>query len=357
VVTAMDFGRELFANLAGFALYVVPGGNGPIPEAALVLSSNDPARTNAILSFFLGFGNALTTGGDLAGQEDEIAGAPTRVFKLPPGLPLYLSTMENTLVLSPSEDLIERALGGRANGRSVLHDEAFASELGRLSKDTMVAMFAHAGRVLEVLQPRLGEGERAQLARFAPALAHTVVALQSRHSNTQLGMTLALHGMPRVDGLLSELLKSQRERGEVSRKADAAQEGLQANFARLAASDAKAARAFARQQLPLVADDARALNNFAWTLLTEEPYAGHFDDLALEYAKASNAASHMGVWQYLDTLALAQFRAGAVHEAIAVEERALQAVEADGDRADVTASLARYRAAEGQKVATEKTPR
>ena len=53
-----------------------------------------------------------------------------------------------------------------------------------------------------------------------------------------------------------------------------------------------------------------------------------FDDLALEYAQASNEASGMSVWQYLDTLALAQFRAGAVREAIATEERALGVVEA-----------------------------
>ncbi|MSR61970.1 MAG: hypothetical protein EXS08_05955 [Planctomycetes bacterium] len=356
VVTAMDFGRELFANLAGFALYVVPGGSGPIPEAALVLSSNDPVRTNAILSFFLGFGNALTSGGKLAGVEDEIAGAPTRVFKLPPGLPLYLATMENTLVLSPSEDLVERALTARNGGRSVLHDEAFAPELGRLSKDATFALCAHAGRVLEVLQPRLGEEQRAQLTRFAPALAHTVVALQGRHSSTQLGFTLALHGLPRIDGFVSEMLRSQRARGEIGRAADAAQEGLQANFARLAQAPA-AAKAFARQQLPLVRDDARALNNFAWMVLTEEPYAERFDDLALEYAQASNEASDASVWQYLDTLALAQFRVGRVREAIATEERALEVVEADSDRADVTTALARYRAAVGQKVATEKNPR
>jgi len=357
VVTAMDFGRELFANLAGFALYVVPGGNGPIPEAALVLSSNDPARTNAILSFFLGFGNALTSGGQLAGVEDEIAGAPTRVFKLPPGLPLYLSTMENTLVLSPSEDLVERALTARNGGRSVLQDEAFAPELGRLSKDATLALCAHAGRVLEVLQPRLGEAERAQVARFAPALAKTVVSLQAHHSSTQLGFTLALHGLPRIDGFVSEMLKGQRAQGEVSRRSTAAQEGLLASFARLAQADPAAAKAFAREQLPLVRDDARALNNFAWTLLTEEPFAGRFDDLALAYAQASCEASDMGVWQYLDTLALAQFRAGAVREAIALEERALTVVEADADRAEVNAALARYRASEGQKVATEKKPR
>jgi hypothetical protein len=102
VVTALDFGRELFANLAGYALFVLPGG-APIPSAALLLSSNDPARTGAVLGLVLGLANTLAGGQTLEGDALQIAGAPTRVFRLPPlGIPLYLTTHENTLLLSPS---------------------------------------------------------------------------------------------------------------------------------------------------------------------------------------------------------------------------------------------------------------
>ena len=361
VVTAMDFGRELFANLAGYALFVLPGG-APVPSAALLLSSNDPLRTGAVLGLVLGLGNVLVGGQTLEGEARTIAGAPTRVFHLPLGIPLFLTTHENTLLLSPSEELIEEALDGRTSGTSILHDEAFAPALGRLGKDTTFALWAHLGRSLAVVQPFLGGEQRAELARYAPLLEGTVAALQVRHSDTQLGLAFALHGLPRVDGLVGAALERQRGRSASLEPLEAlpavAHEGLMQRFERLAAraDNGAAARAFARAQRPSIADDARALNNFAWSLLTEERFGQRFDDLALEYAQAACAASPHPAWQYLDTLALAQFRAGLVKEAVALEEQALRLVETAADRKDVEASLARYRAAQGV-LASETAPR
>ena len=168
VVTALGFGRELFANLAGYALFVLPGG-APIPSAALLLSSNDPARTGAVLGLVLGLANTLAGGQTLEGDALQIAGAPTRVFRLPPlGIPLYLTTHENTLLLSPSQDLIAEALDGRQSGQSVLHDEAPSRASSRhLDKDTTFALYAHAGRVLDTVQPFLGGDDRKELATYA----------------------------------------------------------------------------------------------------------------------------------------------------------------------------------------------
>jgi hypothetical protein len=347
VVTAADFARELFANLAGFAVFVLPGG-APLPNVALVLTSNDPARTQAVLGMVLGLASSLT-GGSLDGKADEIGGAPTRVYTLPPGIPLYLTTHENTLLLSPSEELIEQALEGRTSAQSVLHDEAFAAELGRLDKDTTFVASAHLGRLLEVARPFLPGDARAELERFATLAARSVVTLRTKHGDTSLGIALALHGLPRIDGLVAEALAAQRgprvaEASSGLEQKVEAHPGLQQHFDELAkrADGGAAARAFARQQLPLIADDPRALNNFAWELLTEERYAQRFDDLAKEFAQAANEKSAQSVWQYLDTLALACFRTGAVAEAIALEEHALRQVGAS-DRPAVEASLLRYR--------------
>jgi hypothetical protein len=208
-VSALDLPRELFANVAGLALYVMPGG-AAVPEAALVLSSNDPARTQAVLGLLLGLANQFATGRGLEGEEDEIAGVPTRIYRIPPGLPLYVASAGNLLVLSPSEALVERALTGRTGAQSILHDEAFAGELGRLDKDTTLAVCAHLGRLAEVARPYLGEGQREQLARVAPALAETVLGLRASHGDARLALALSLQHLPRVDGLVAGLLAARR---------------------------------------------------------------------------------------------------------------------------------------------------
>src|SRR5262249_34522857 len=155
-------------------------------------------------------------------------------------------------------------------------------------------------------------------------LKDTVVSFETRHGDSELGMTLSFRGLPHLDGLVASALAEQRNgashehvpaAGKVVTKDD-----LMQRFERLATrkDGGAAARSFAREQMASLSGDARALNNFAWTLLTDERFDQRFDDVALEYARAADAASG-GVWQYLDTYALAQYRAGHVAEAIALE--------------------------------------
>lgn len=208
-VSALDLPRELFANVCGLAFYVLPGG-GPLPEAALALSSNDPERTAAVLDLGLGLVNQLATGRGLEGEEEELAGVPARLYRIPPGLPLYVARSEHQLLVSPSAALIERALDGQAKAQSILRDEAFASELGRLDRDTTFALCAHLGRLAEVARPFLGEAERAQLEPLAPLVRDTVVGLRASHGDARLAFSLTLTHLPRVDALVSELLQAQR---------------------------------------------------------------------------------------------------------------------------------------------------
>jgi len=71
-------------------------------------------------------------------------------------------------------------------------------------------------------------------------------------------------------------------------------------------------------------NDAGFLNEFAWVLLTEEPFAGKFNHLALKAAQRCHELSKGENWMYLDTLALAKFNTGAKKEAIELEKRAIE---------------------------------
>jgi Tfp pilus assembly protein PilF len=167
---------------------------------------------------------------------------------------------------------------------------------------------------------------------------------------------MTARGLPRVDGLVSQALKRARSAAPALTRVEPV--GLQAGFARIAVRSGAEdeARAFAHQQLRLLKDDPRTLNNFAWMLLTEEPFAGEYDDLAATFAEASVAASGGSVWQYLDTLALARFRAGLLQEAVRLQERALELVGAGEDRAALEDSLARFRKAAGDGAASGEKP-
>ncbi len=90
--------------------------------------------------------------------------------------------------------------------------------------------------------------------------------------------------------------------------------------------------------------DPSFLNSFAWRLLTEEPFKGRMNLLALE---AVNVMRNLENWQNywrLDTLALALYENGELDEAVRIQEEALASCE-PGSQGRYAQRLERYRMA------------
>ncbi len=91
----------------------------------------------------------------------------------------------------------------------------------------------------------------------------------------------------------------------------------------LCQKDMNAARATGHYAVEKAGEDPNFLNNFAWSLLTDEGLTGQFNKLALEAAKRCHEQTEGGNWMYLDTLALAQFETGAKKEALDTQIKAI----------------------------------
>jgi len=90
------------------------------------------------------------------------------------------------------------------------------------------------------------------------------------------------------------------------------------------------AGAAAEELVAAAQDDVTQLNFVAWTLLTNKAIAGSKDALALEAAwRASDLALGKN-WMVLDTLALAEFKNGALREAVATLTKAIELAKAAG---------------------------
>lgn len=87
--------------------------------------------------------------------------------------------------------------------------------------------------------------------------------------------------------------------------------------------DVAGAKQTGRQLLSVPEVDFATLNALAWTLLTESPYAGKYDKLALEAVERANTLTKGEDWAILDTLATAQFKNGDIDKAIATQKKVL----------------------------------
>ena len=88
--------------------------------------------------------------------------------------------------------------------------------------------------------------------------------------------------------------------------------------------------------------DAALLNEVAWVLLTEEPYAGKLNELAIDAAQRCHELSEGQNWMYLDTLALAYFENGKVKEAIETQKKAIERCSRPAAVASLQETLQRY---------------
>jgi hypothetical protein len=384
-VSAMDFGREIFGNLAHVALFAMPSmseiDGQPVPDMALSMRVNDPQKSAAIWRLVMNVATAAA-GGDGRARTVRVADLDVDRYLIE-GVPVYLLAHDNEIIVTPSEKALRAALQASRDGESILRDPAFHGVLADLEEGTTSACAVHVGRAAHMALPFMNASERREIEPFLLLLSDTTVAFSMIHDDTTLGLSTELHGIPDVSGVVGPLIAGRMgvHRGSSHDVAWAAEPGFvyTADSGEAAASDsdewqdAPAQAGVARAQaadhmleafeelnargrhadatevgealMASLEDDAFELNNLAWVLLTEDRYDGKYLGLATRMSERSNELSKWGNWYYLDTYAHALFAHGKVHEAIEMERKAIEAAGDDERASEARAALKRFEAA------------
>lgn len=375
VISVLDIGRELFANIIGVAVFATtpaddtkPGGSG-MPDVAAVLHVHDVAKSEALWRQMLGIASIAAGASSVEGRSTELDGVRVQSFPMSDGPTVYLATDEQVLIVALTESAMRGALASKRGGRSIDRDPAFTRAIERIGPDTSKAFLVHAGRVGRMMRPLMSEADANEAAPFIEAMSDTLVSMVMTHSDRTLRLEAQVTGMPDVGGIVTQMVdreqSRQRQSGAIQRAMHNAQwdevlvqtekalqerpaeaELLQAKFDALALGirDHSAAEGCADQLLTAMRDDPTALNNFAWALLTEDRYEGAYTDVARRFSERSNEGTNFRNAGFLDTLALAEFQSGDVEEAVRLERKAVELADG-GLENDTKAALARFEAA------------
>lgn len=372
IVTALDLGRELFANITSIALYLLPPDEAgtrdgfPIPDVGLALTVNDPSKSEALWTQFLGLANMASGTGGMEGTPVKIEGVKVRTFRMPEGPVIHFATLGHDVIITSSASAMARSIHSKKKGASVLDDPAFAQSLARLGSDTTRAVVVHAGRCAKVAGPFMSPGDMKEIGPVLGLLSETTAALMMEHSDSMMRLSINVSGIPDVGdmvaGLLTQHQHQDAQRRELTRamKSGNWDEALAAVETRLAEhpesvkllrkkfdvlavgrKDQEAAGRCAGTIFDKTRDDAKTLNNFAWALLTEEKYGRNYGDLALKMSERSNDLTNHENWMFLDTLAVASFDNGNVQNAIEFEKKAIDLCKGGGVE-ELKKALARF---------------
>jgi hypothetical protein len=201
IVTFMDFGREVFANVVDVAVFGLPPAAGEavtgLPDVACVVRANDVARSKAMWNFVLGLASSSSAGGSIDPERVEIAGVPSERYALE-GVPMHLVPIEQGLLISPSRSALERSLAALRADRSVLGDEVFRKALSRPEGRDTLLVVANPGRCARMAAALAPSSETARLAAFADALQRTVLAVGLEQTDTRLGLRARLSDVPDI---------------------------------------------------------------------------------------------------------------------------------------------------------------
>ena len=378
VVTALDLGRELFANINGIAVCVLPAVEnavaGGIPDIAAAITVNDPTKSEALWSELLGLASLAAGAPTMEGETQQVAGASVRSYRFDQRVTIRVAMLGHRLLLASSESALSRVIEAQSAGKSIVDDPGFAPLVQRIGPHTTFALLAHAGRCAALARPYMPSAEAAKLEPVIGLLTNTSAYVTVDHSDRMLRVSAAVGGVPDVSSLVSKALTEQRQAGR--RKQDVVQaiqqkqwdqavtlldkqlaqepadaDALRRKFDVLAIhkQDPAGALAVADKLAEALQDDAAGLNNLAWELLTEPKYAKRFNELALRLSRRANELTDHTQWAYLDTLALAEFETGNIRKAIELEDKAIELSKSKAGGAglaDMQNALERFRAAQ-----------
>jgi len=213
VVTALDIGRELFANIVGVAVFALPPtgdvetSGPPMPDLAAAIEVHDASQSQALWSQLLGIAGMASGAPTLAGEAYTLGDVTVQQYTID-DCTLSLATFEKHVLVASTRDAMAQALNALRAGKSVTNDVAFASRIRQLSPETTRAVFVHPGRCLKMAERFMPPGERVEAQRFAGLLTETVVSMVNEHGHDRLRMSFQASGIPKIDGLLNELIQA-----------------------------------------------------------------------------------------------------------------------------------------------------
>ncbi|UCC29113.1 MAG: DUF3352 domain-containing protein [Phycisphaerales bacterium] len=355
IVTALDLGREVFANITTFAVFALPPDGSPsksgppIPDVAAVITVNDPAKSEALWTQALSLAALATGVPAAAGSSEEIEGVTVHGYRLPENITIYFATSGNDVLIATSKRAMVDTLGARGKGSSILNDEAFAASVGRLTSDSTQAIFAHAGRCAAIAKQFMSERDLAEAGPVFEILSDTSLTVVEDHSGEVYRVSTMVSGIPDIGDFVAKMLTAEYHKKEVDKRLTGAMRTgrwdealgtvdaqlrddpgsrklMEAKFKILATGkkDHDAALAVAEKVFEKIRDDAKTLNTYAWRLLTKDQYGDAYNKLALKFSERSNELTDYKNWMYVDTLALAKFKTGDAPSAVELEKKAIE---------------------------------
>jgi hypothetical protein len=207
-VTGLDIGRELFGNIQELCAFIMPGGSGSddgssrMPNAALVMSVNDSARSIALWDQLLSIPGLVTGDQPLSSKPIQIGDIEAKTYSLPEVGKLYVSRVGGSILVATSRAAVRAAGQAHQGGKSILDDAVIGKALERMPADSSILAVGHLGRLTKVAA-RENPGMAMAAGPAADLMSKTIAWVGVGQSPDRFTVRIAVSGLPNVNEALA----------------------------------------------------------------------------------------------------------------------------------------------------------
>jgi hypothetical protein len=213
-LTAMDIGREVFANVEEISLFVLPpergDSTGAIPEVGVIAAVKDPAKSEALWDQLLSL--AAMFGPQVAQppRDVEIEGRKGKEYQFRGAPPIVVVRVGDRAMAAGTKGAVSAAV--RAEGPyAITGDPQFKPLLNGLRPESSKAVLVHAGRAVGIAATAMPR-ERDDVLQIAALLGDLRVMVVTNEQPNELSIQASAAGLPNVNAIVQATIAAHQPR-------------------------------------------------------------------------------------------------------------------------------------------------
>lgn len=211
VMSLLDIGRELFANMQEVGLFVVPtiagGAREPIPNVGIVISAADADRSERLWKQMLSMPSELGLPETRPPEQVTLNGHSAIQFQFPDEVPpLVLCRVSDQHLVAGTKDAVEEALGMVGQGHIGQGHSPSDSRSSAPNSPVHKLLEVDVDRVLKFVA-MLEQDDAREINQIRNLVPDLTVTLESHENENSLHVHGAVHGLPSLQDVLSRWAK------------------------------------------------------------------------------------------------------------------------------------------------------
>lgn len=209
-ISALDIGRELFANIEEIGLFVLPStiqGSRQFPNVGAVFTANDLEKSNRLWNEMLSLPAKMKIEGGPRAKTIDINGVAAREYTFnEPGAPeLVIAQLGDEAMVAGTRMAVEAVIAANRSGTTLANDKSASAFWEASTESTAKALFVKVGPALQLAASMSGGNDASEMMMFKSAVDNLSIIATMDESHTNFDVTTSVVDLPKFENIIKTL--------------------------------------------------------------------------------------------------------------------------------------------------------